>query len=70
MMNQQKRKEFGFINHQVKIFKKQKTSLITKALFYTSVLSISVYVVLFTNYPPIHDYFHGLRHALAIISCH
>ncbi|PCI24926.1 MAG: hypothetical protein COB67_11235 [SAR324 cluster bacterium] len=69
-MKTPKKKEFRFINHQVNIFKKQKTSLITKALFYTSVLTISAYVVLFTNYPMVHDYFHELRHALAIIPCH
>ncbi|MCP4298689.1 MAG: CbtB-domain containing protein [Proteobacteria bacterium] len=69
-MKQKTLKDFRFINHQVKIFNKQKTSLITKSLFFTSVVTLSIYVVLFTTYPPIHDYFHEIRHALAIIPCH
>jgi hypothetical protein len=26
--------------------------------------------VLFTNYPPLHDSFHELRHSLYVIPCH
>jgi hypothetical protein len=29
-----------------------------------------LYAVFFTNVPPIHDFFHGLRHAMSIIPCH
>jgi hypothetical protein len=31
---------------------------------------VVVWTVLFTNYPPIHDFFHELRHSLYVIPCH
>lgn len=35
-----------------------------------SLTTVVLFTVLFTAYPPIHDFFHGLRHALMIIPCH
>lgn len=29
-----------------------------------------LYTMFFTTYMPVHDFFHHLRHALAIIPCH
>jgi hypothetical protein len=29
-----------------------------------------LYAVFFTHVPPIHDFFHGLRHAMGILPCH
>ena len=34
------------------------------------VVGIVVWAILFTNYPPLHDPFHELRHALYIVPCH
>ncbi|MGK0291371.1 MAG: hypothetical protein ACI86H_002839 [bacterium] len=59
-----------YIKRQIKVFKKQKTSLLTKAFFYTAIVQMMVYVSLFSEYPAIHDYFHELRHALVIVPCH
>lgn len=62
--------QYSYIKKQIHIFKKEKTTLVTKALFYTATLQVIAYVVFFTEYPAIHDYFHELRHALSIIPCH
>lgn len=35
-----------------------------------SLTTVILFVTLLTAYPPIHDLFHGLRHALMIIPCH
>lgn len=33
-------------------------------------VSVVLFVTLFSTYPAVHDFFHGLRHALMIIPCH
>ncbi len=35
-----------------------------------AVVALVVWAVLFTNYPPLHDNFHELRHSLYVIPCH
>lgn len=35
-----------------------------------SLTAVILFVTLMTAYPPVHDFFHGLRHALMIIPCH
>ena len=35
-----------------------------------AVVAIVVWAMLFTNYAPVHDFFHELRHALYVIPCH
>lgn len=34
------------------------------------IVGIVLWAVLFTNYPPLHDAFHELRHALYVVPCH
>ena len=34
------------------------------------VVAVVLWTVLFTNYPPVHDFFHELRHGLYVIPCH
>lgn len=34
------------------------------------VVGVVLWALLFTNYPPAHDTFHELRHALYVIPCH
>lgn len=34
------------------------------------IVGIVLWAVLFTNYPPLHDTFHELRHALYVVPCH
>jgi cobalt transporter subunit CbtB len=40
---------------------------VTLVLFISGVV---IWTVLFSNYPPVHDFFHELRHALYVIPCH
>jgi hypothetical protein len=32
--------------------------------------AVVIWVVFFANYPPVHDFFHELRHSLYVIACH
>lgn len=51
-------------NKNVEITKVQQISI-----FFT-LCCIILFTMLFSTYPAIHDFFHGLRHALMIIPCH
>lgn len=35
-----------------------------------AVVALVMWAMLFSNYPPIHDFFHELRHSLYVIPCH
>ncbi len=35
-----------------------------------AVVAVVAWAVFFTNYPPVHDFFHELRHSLFVIPCH
>jgi len=37
---------------------------------FLALVGVILFMSLFSTYPPIHDFFHGLRHALMIIPCH
>jgi hypothetical protein len=41
-----------------------------QAVVVVCAVAFVVYAVLFTNVPSMHDFFHGLRHAMGIIPCH
>lgn len=45
-------------------------SQVQQITIFFALLSVVLFTLLFTTYPPIHDFFHGLRHALMIIPCH
>jgi hypothetical protein len=34
------------------------------------VAAVVIWAVFFATYPPIHDFFHELRHSLYVIACH
>lgn len=34
------------------------------------IAALVFWTIFFTNYAPVHDFFHGLRHALYVIPCH
>lgn len=42
----------------------------SQVLIFFGLLSVVLFTLLFTTYAPVHDFFHGLRHALMIIPCH
>ena len=41
-----------------------------KSALFLSLAGVILYLLLVATYPPIHDTFHDLRHALAIVPCH
>lgn len=43
---------------------------VNQVFVFFTLTSVVLFTLLFTTYPPIHDFFHGLRHALMIIPCH
>jgi hypothetical protein len=43
---------------------------VNQVFIFFTLTSVVLFTLLFTTYPPIHDFFHGLRHALMIIPCH
>ena len=60
---------------EVKYEKAHKTENIalnasSKAFIFLSLIAVILFCVLFSNYPPLHDFFHELRHSLVIIPCH
>ncbi|HJN08954.1 MAG: CbtB-domain containing protein [Pirellulaceae bacterium] len=47
-----------------------KASVFVKGLILLVIAGVVLHAVLFTTYPPVHDYFHELRHSLMAIACH
>lgn len=45
-------------------------SVFMKSVVFLSIVGVVLYTVLFTTYPPVHDFFHGIRHGLMLIPCH
>lgn len=43
---------------------------VSSAVMFFILTAVLLFTLLFTTYPPIHDYFHGLRHAIMIVPCH
>lgn len=41
-----------------------------QVVLFFALTAVILFAVLMTTYPPVHDSFHGLRHALMIIPCH
>lgn len=45
-------------------------SYTAKLFLFFTLITVVLFTLLFTTYPPVHDFFHGVRHALMIIPCH
>jgi len=41
-----------------------------QVLVVLAVVALVAWAILFTEYPPLHDFFHQLRHSLYVIPCH
>ena len=54
----------------VKLLRTLNLSVFTKGVTLLAIVGIVLYTVLFTTYPPVHDYFHELRHGLMVVPCH
>jgi putative cobalt transporter subunit CbtB len=62
--------QFRYIHKQLTLFRKHHISLTKQAVVVVCAVAFVVSAVLFTNVPSMHDFFHGLRHAMGIIPCH
>lgn len=54
----------------VRLMQHLNLTVLSKAAILLTITGIVLYAVLFTTYPPVHDYFHELRHGLMMIPCH
>jgi len=45
-------------------------NMVVQIVLVLAVVAVVTWAVLFTNYPPVHDFFHELRHSLFVIPCH
>ncbi len=45
-------------------------NMVVQIVLVLAVVAVVAWAVLFTNYPPVHDFFHELRHSLFVIPCH
>ncbi len=62
--------QWQYVQRQLTIFRKHNISLTKQAIVVVLAVGFVTYAVFFSNVPPIHDFFHGLRHAMSIIPCH
>jgi hypothetical protein len=62
--------QWRYVQKQLTIFRKHNITLTKQAIVVVLAVAFVLYAVFFTNVPPIHDFFHGLRHAMSIIPCH
>ncbi|MEK6248332.1 MAG: CbtB-domain containing protein [Planctomycetales bacterium] len=54
----------------VRITSTLKASVFAKGFIILAIAGLVLHALLFTTYPPVHDYFHELRHSLMAIPCH
>jgi cobalt transporter subunit CbtB len=62
--------QWRYVQKQLTIFRKHNITLTKQAIVVVLAVAFVLYAVFFTNVPPIHDFVHGLRHAMSIIPCH
>ena len=62
--------QFKYIRRQIHLFRKHNITLTKQAVIVVLAVAFVLYAVFFSNVPPIHDFFHGLRHAVGILPCH
>lgn len=58
------------IKHQLSVIFKQNLSFKTQMTVLFFVTGFTLYAVFFSTTPAVHDFFHQLRHSMAIIPCH
>jgi hypothetical protein len=64
------RHQFKYIRRQIHLFRRHNITLTKQAVIVVLAVAFVLYAVFFSNAPPIHDFFHGLRHAMGILPCH
>ncbi len=58
------------IKHQLSVIFRQNLSFKTQMTVLFFVTGFTMYAVFFSTTPAVHDFFHHLRHSMAIIPCH
>jgi hypothetical protein len=62
--------QMRYVQKQLIIFRKHNITLTKQMVVVMCAVVFILYAVFFSNVPPIHDFFHELRHAMSIIPCH
>ena len=62
--------QFKYIQRQIHLFRKHNITLTKQAIIVVLAVAFVLYTVFFSTVPTIHDFFHGLRHAMGILPCH
>lgn len=62
--------QFQYIQRQLHLFRRHNITVTKQAVVVVLAVGFVVYTVFFSNVPAIHDFFHGLRHAMGILPCH
>jgi hypothetical protein len=61
---------FRYVQKQLTLFRTHHIPLPKQAVVVVCAVAFVLYAMFFTNVPPIHDFFHGLRQAMGIMPCH
>jgi len=62
--------QFQYMQRQVHLFLQHNVTLTKQAVIVVLAVGFVLYTVFFTHVPTMHDFFHGLRHAMGILPCH
>lgn len=64
------RQQWRYVQKHLTVLRKHHIPLTKQAVLVVLAVGFVLYAVFFTNVPPIHDFFHEVRHAMSIIPCH
>lgn len=54
----------------VHMVRRLRLGLWQQSLLVLAIVAITLYAVLFSTMPAVHDYFHEFRHSLMLVPCH
>jgi cobalt transporter subunit CbtB len=54
----------------IRLTRRLNLTLWRKAFILSAIMASTLYVILFSTTPAVHDYFHELRHSLMFVPCH
>lgn len=66
----QQRRLYKQARSHVRLTRTLHLSVLLKGVILLAIFGVVLHAMLFTTYPPVHDYFHALRHNLMAIPCH
>ena len=62
--------QWRYIRRQVHVLRRHHITLTKQMVIVVLAVAFVLYGVFFTDVPPIHDFFHHVRHAMGILPCH